>query len=77
MSSGLIFGPDGDDITMDALSAAVEGCTAEPCERCHKGPLTGDGIYRDAHVPCCSSHRKILCCECYRITHLVEVLPCH
>lgn len=41
-----------------------------PCVRC------GTSIEGEAHTPCCSSHGKILCCECYRRTHFCEVRPC-
>lgn len=78
MASGLIWDEEGNDITMDALSAAVEAdLSSHACGRCSKGPLTPEGPYRDAHFPCCSSHKIDMCCACYRRTHFVEVGPCH
>ena len=77
MASGLIWDEEGNDITMDALTAAVEQMGDWQCGRCHKGPLTGEGPSRNAHIPCCTTHGWTMCCRCYRVTHFVEVGPCH
>lgn len=42
----------------------------ENCEVCQTRPVA------EAHNPCCSSHEKTLCCQCYRWTHFVEVGAC-
>jgi hypothetical protein len=40
----------------------------DACVRCQ--------VRRITHEPCCSSHNKLLCCECYRFTHFMEVGNC-
>jgi hypothetical protein len=39
------------------------------CDRC------GD-VADHSTVLCCSSHKRVLCHFCYRVTHFVEVCPC-
>lgn len=40
------------------------------CERCERP------VENDRHTPCCSSHGKMLCCQCYSTTHFVETGCC-
>lgn len=48
----------------------VADCWVGNCSRVMANP---------AHVPCCSSHNKPMCCEHYKQLHFVETgaTPCH
>lgn len=37
----------------------------DTCDICQGAPSR-------TYTPCCSSHGKVLCCRCYRLSHFVE-----
>lgn len=59
---------DQEAATWQAATWCAPPPPQDACTRCNEQPIT--------HRPCCSSHGRDLCCDCYRRTHFVEVGNC-